>query len=152
MLDITPYSALGSPSFSGDLLDRKRILIADDHPEFLGDLRSLLISEYDVAGAVQDGRALTEAAQNLAPDLIISDISMPVMSGFEAAARILALRLEAKIIFLTIQSSTAYVAKARSLGAKGYVLKTHATEQLPIAVSKVLAGETFVSPELGCAL
>ena len=73
---------------------------------------------------------------------------MPVMTGFEAASRMRDLGLRAKIMFLTVQSSAAYLKRARSLGACGYVLKVYSAEQLPIAVSKVLAGETYFSPQL----
>lgn len=124
---------------------RKRILLADDNAEFLEDVQPLLSGTYDIVGAVQDGSTLVDAARSLEPDLIISDISMPVMSGFEAASRIRALGLTAKFIFLSVQTSPAYIRKARSVGASGYVVKAHATEQLPRAVSGVLAGGTFFS-------
>jgi DNA-binding NarL/FixJ family response regulator len=127
-------------------LQRKRILLADDHPAFLEEVRSLL-SMHDIAGAVADGKALAEAAQALDPDLIISDISMPGMTGFEAASKIRALGLKSKFIFLTVHSSPAYLKRARSLG-EGYVLKLRAFDQLLPAISSVLAGDTFVSPEL----
>jgi DNA-binding NarL/FixJ family response regulator len=129
--------------------DRKRILLADDHQAILDEVRSILDQTYEVVGSVENGQTLVEAAQQLNPDLIITDISMPVMTGFEAAARIRALGLATKLIFLTVQSSPAYLKRARSLGADGYVLKVYSTEQLPTAVSKVLAGETFFSPQLG---
>lgn len=131
---------------------RKRILLADDHEAFLEDVQPLLGSAYEIVGAVQDGLALVNAAQALRPDLIISDISMPVMTGFQAAVEIRAKGLTAKLIFLTVQSSPAYVRKARGIGASGYVLKAHATEQLTTAVSLVLAGKTYVSPEIASTL
>lgn len=128
--------------------NRKRILLADDHAAIVEEVRGLLNGEYEVVGAVETGKSLVDAAQRLDPDLIISDISMPVMTGFEAASRIRDLGLRAKIIFLTVQSSPAYLKKARSLGACGYVLKVYSNEQLPAAVLKVLAGETYFSPQL----
>jgi DNA-binding NarL/FixJ family response regulator len=73
---------------------------------------------------------------------------MPIMTGFEAASKIRALGLTTKFIFLTVQASAAYLKKARGLGANGYVLKVYSTEQLPTAVSRVLAGETYFSPQL----
>lgn len=127
---------------------RKRILIADDHAAMLEEIQRLLKEDYDIVGAVEDGRALVEAAQRLKPDLIVSDITMPVMTGFEAAARIRDAGVAAKLIFLTVQSSHPYLKKARSLGADGYVLKVYAAEQLPIAVSTVLEGHCYVSPQL----
>lgn len=127
---------------------RKRILIADDHAEMLEEVQRLLKEDYDIVGVVEDGGALVEAALRLKPDLIVSDISMPVLTGFEAAARIRDAGITAKFIFLTVQSSNPYLKKARSLGADGYVLKVYAADQLPIAVSKVLGGDSYVSPEL----
>jgi DNA-binding NarL/FixJ family response regulator len=129
------------------VLERKRILLADDHPEFLEEVRSLVDAQHDIAGAVADGKALAEAAQALDPDLIISDISMPGMTGFEAASKIRALGLKSKFIFVTVHSSPAYLKRARSLG-EGYVLKLRAFDQLLPAISSVLAGGTFVSPEV----
>lgn len=104
--------------------------------------------DYEIVAEVTNGKSLVEAAQRLNPDLIVSDISMPEMNGFEAAAQLRALGLTTKLIFLSVQSSPAYVRKARSLGAAGYVLKVYAMEQLPEAVSAVLAERTYVSPEL----
>ncbi len=129
-------------------MERKRILLADDHVAITEEIRALLAPEYEVVGVVENGKMLVEAAERLKPDLIISDISMPLMTGFEAASKIRTLGLSAKLIFLTVQSSPAYLKKARSLGAHGYVLKVYSTEQLPTAVSRVLAGETYYSPQL----
>jgi DNA-binding NarL/FixJ family response regulator len=137
--------SLGAPENS---TARKRILLADDHSAITEEIRVLLHNEYDIVGAVDNGKTLVEAAQRLAPDLIITDISMPVMTGFEAVSKIRALGLNTKLIFLTVQASGAYLKKARSLGADGYVLKVYSTEQLPTAVSKVLAGETYFSTQL----
>jgi two-component system, NarL family, response regulator LiaR len=114
----------------------------------LDEVRALLDSDYEIIGTAQNGETLVEAARKLNPDLIISDISMPVMTGFEAAAKIKALGLAPKLIFLTVQSASAYVKKARSLGAAGYVLKAYTHEQLRAAVAKVLTGDTYVSPQL----
>lgn len=129
-------------------MERKRILLADDHVAITEEIRSLLDEDYEVVAAVENGKKLVEAAQRLQPDLIITDISMPVMTGFEAASRIRALGLSAKLLFLTVQSSPAYLKKARSLGACGYVLKAYSTEQIPVAVATVLAGQSYFSPQL----
>lgn len=127
---------------------RKRVLLADDHAAMLEEVQRLLKDDYEIIASVEDGGALVEAAQRLKPDLIVSDISMPVMTGFEAAARIREAGSTAKLIFLTVQSSAPYLKKARSLGADGYVLKVYAAEQLSIAVSTVLDGHSYVSPQL----
>jgi DNA-binding NarL/FixJ family response regulator len=129
-------------------MTRKRILIADDHASVLEEVRALLKPDYEIVRAVGDGKQLVNAAAELQPDLIITDISMPEMTGFEAVSKMKASGVQSKIIFLTIQSSPAYLKKARSLGANGYVLKVYATEQLRNAVSAVLNGEGYISPEL----
>lgn len=129
---------------------KTRILLADDQPGMLEEARSLL-AEHEIVGAVENGQVLVETADRLRPDIIITDISMPVMNGFEAAAKIRGMGLAAKLIFLTVQSSAAYVRRARSVGADAYVLKTYAPQQLREAVSAVLRGETYVSPQLNSA-
>ena len=138
-------------TITGEAVDRKRILLADDHAEMLQEVRALLDHEYEIIGAVENGQELVKAAQTLKPDLIVSDISMPLMTGFEAAAKIHQLGLAPKIIFLTVQSSNAYVKKARALGAQGYVLKVYTNEQLPLAVARVLTGKPYISPQLQTA-
>jgi DNA-binding NarL/FixJ family response regulator len=127
---------------------RKRILLADDHAAMLEEIEKLLKADYNIIGTVEDGAALVEAGQRLKPDLIISDISMPVMNGFEAAAKLRAAGVTAKLIFLTVQSAAPYVKKARALGAHGYVLKAFTNEHLPAAVSAVLAGDPYICPQL----
>ena len=127
---------------------RKRVLLADDHAAMLDEVRALLGEDYEVVGAVENGEKLVEAASALNPDVIVSDISMPVMTGFEAAAKIRQLGIASRIIFLTVQSSTAYLKKARALGADGYVLKIYTNEQLPVAVASVLTGTPYFSPQL----
>ena len=128
--------------------NRKRILLADDHATMLDEVSGLLKADYEIVGKVGDGAALVEAAVRLDPDLIISDISMPVMTGFEAVAELRKRARSLPIIFLTVQSASAYLKKARSLGVTGYVLKIHTNEHLPKAVEKVLAGQTFFCPDL----
>jgi DNA-binding NarL/FixJ family response regulator len=148
MLDGTSYDVDYRAVHRGNHMSRKRILLADDHSEMLDEVRALLDQDYEIVGAVQDGKALVTAAQDLNPDLIISDISMPEMNGFEAAAKIRNLGLATKLIFLTVQSSPGYLRKARALGADGYVLKVYTNEQLPIAIASVLSGNPFFSPQL----
>src|SRR5579862_4991206 len=139
---------LSEKAISDDPMSRKRILLADDQAEMLDELRSLLGTEYEIVGAVENGEKLVQAAKSLKPDLIVSDISMPVMTGFEAAAKIRESGVASKIIFLTVQSSSSYLKKARALGADGYVLKVYTYEQLPLAISTVLSGTPYFSPEL----
>ncbi len=127
---------------------RKRILLADDHAAMLEEVRVLLAPDYDIVGAVQDGNELVGAARELNPDLIITDISMPVMSGFQAVSKIRGLGVTPRLIFLTVHCSPAYLKTADRRGAHGYVLKLYCYEQLPLAVAKVLTGGKYISPEL----
>jgi DNA-binding NarL/FixJ family response regulator len=127
---------------------KKRILLADDHTEMLEEVRRLLEKEYEIVAAVEDGAQLVDAALAHKPDLVITDISMPVMNGFEAVAKMRGVGLQTNIIFLTVQSTAPYLRKARSLGANGFVLKVYANEQLPVAVSQVLNGGSYISPQL----
>jgi DNA-binding NarL/FixJ family response regulator len=129
---------------------KTRILLADDQPGMLEEARTLL-NDHEIVGAVENGQMLVESASRLRPDIIITDISMPVMNGFEGAARIRGLGLSSKLIFLTVQSGAAYLRRARNLGADGYVLKTYAPEQLHQAVAAVLTGQSYVSPQLNFA-
>ena len=145
MLSVVPVR---SSQKAGTTVGKKRIVIADDHAEMLDEVRRLLEKDYEIVAAVQDGKQLVEAAFEHKPDLVITDISMPIMNGFEAAAKMRGLGLMSDIIFLTVQSTPPYLRKARSLGANGYVLKVHANEQLPLAVSEVLNGGSYTSPQL----
>lgn len=129
-------------------MTRKRIVVADDQKEMLDELRRLLSDDYDVVAAVDNGEKLIEAVQRLDPDLIISDISMPLMTGFEAAAKIRESGCQAKLVFLTVQGSSAYLKKARALGAVGYVLKVYTAEQLPQALASIFNGTPYFSPQL----
>src|SRR5262245_9873122 len=109
------------------------------------ELHQLLASEYDIIAMVRDGAALVEAAQRYLPDAIVSDIAMPRVSGLAAAAAILAMTPDARIIFVTVQDSRAVVRKAFEFGARGYVLKGDAGRELVTAVHTALAGGRYLS-------
>jgi DNA-binding NarL/FixJ family response regulator len=125
---------------------RPRLLLADDHPLFLEGVRRLLENKYDVVGTAADGKALLLAAQELRPDIIVVDISMPEMNGL-AAARVLAKTVpSAKFIVLSVHSDQAYVSEAFRVGAKGFVSKRAAAAELLTAIKHVLEGGTYVTP------
>jgi DNA-binding NarL/FixJ family response regulator len=126
-----------------------RILIGDDHALIREGIREALRSQYDVVGQAGDGKALVEAAQKLKPDLIILDISMPILNGFESARKIKEILPSAKLIFISQHLNPAYLRQALKLGASGYVLKSGATEELHKAASTVLRGQTYISPAFG---
>jgi DNA-binding NarL/FixJ family response regulator len=126
-------------------MTRARVLLADDHRENSELLRSLLQPVFDVIGDVHDGLALVEAAEALAPDVIVSDISMPGLDGITAAVRILRRNPDARIVFVTVHGDPLLVERGLATGALGYVLKLVAGDELVPAVRAALRGERHVS-------
>jgi DNA-binding NarL/FixJ family response regulator len=129
-------------------MKKTRVLIADDHSLILSGLRKLVEDECDVVGTVEDGRALVEAAQKLRPDVILLDISMPLLNGLEAARQLRGLVPESKLIFLTMHASPTYAAEAFQAGASGYLLKRSAASELSLAIRSVLNGQQYLTPSL----
>jgi DNA-binding NarL/FixJ family response regulator len=126
---------------------KPRALIVDDHEGTRYVLRRILEEECDIVGEAEDGNSGLEAAERLRPDLIVLDISMPVMGGFEAA-RHLKDRLPEVLIIITSQyTASMYVEEAFNVGAKAYVTKGAAATELIPAVKEVLAGNIFCSRE-----
>ena len=125
--------------------DRIRVLLADDHPRILSRLTDLLEPEFKIIAVVGDGQSLIETAKSLQPDLIITDISMPVLSGIEAVRKIIQSTPQTKIIFLTVHTDPDYVQEALESGAMGYVFKSRLVSDLQPAIDEVLKGRTYVS-------
>src|SRR5215471_11280024 len=121
---------------------RIRILLGDDHALILSGIRAALQSHYEVVGEEKDGQALVAAATRLRPEVVILDISMPLLNGFESAKQIHDRLPSAKIIFLSQHLNPAYLKQALKLGASGYVLKSGVTEELLQAIREVLRGDT----------
>jgi DNA-binding NarL/FixJ family response regulator len=112
-------------------------------------IRSLLEEKgHDVVGVVSDGRALVSAAPRLKPDVVILDISMPLLNGFDAAARLKQLLPKVKIVFLTMKDDPNLAAAVLGLGPVGYVLKHSAASELLTAITEVLRGRPYVTPRL----
>ena len=125
-------------------MKRPRVLMADDHSLILAGLRKLVENECEVMGTVEDGRSLVEAAQRLRPDLILLDISMPLLNGLEAARQLRILAPESKLIFLTMHASSTYATEAFQAGASGYLLKRSAASELSLAIRSVLTDNTIL--------
>jgi DNA-binding NarL/FixJ family response regulator len=123
-----------------------RIIIADDHKLLAEACRSVLEPQYKVVAIVTDGRALLEAASTLRPDAIILDIAMPNLNGLDAGEQIKRRMPAVKLIYLTMTVTAAVAAEAFRRGASGYVLKQSTTEELLIAIRKVMHGESYLSP------
>ena len=127
---------------------KPRILLADDHRIVAEGLRSLLEPEFELAAIVEDGRALLEAAAELRPDVIIADISMPLLNGIEAVRQIKKTNADVRVIFLTMHPDITYAVSALEAGAQGYVLKHSAPSELTTAVRAALQGRTYITPLL----
>lgn len=125
-----------------------RIVLADDHAVLREGLVRLLEAEFDVVGAVGDGRTLIAESERLQPDLVVFDIGMPLLNGIEAAAQIRNMGAPPKLIFLTQHSGKEYVQAAFRLGAAAYVLKNAAASELLTALREALAGRYYLSIEL----
>jgi DNA-binding NarL/FixJ family response regulator len=125
---------------------RIRVLLADDHKIVLDGLKSLLEPEFELVGTVGDGRALVSAVQDLHPDVIVVDISMPLLNGIEAVRQIKKLDKQVKVIFLTMHPDVTYAVRAFEAGASGYVLKHSASSELLTAIHEAIRGRTYVTP------
>src|SRR5574342_574461 len=125
---------------------RPHVLIADDHKIVVEGLKKVLGPEFEIAGAVEDGRELVKAAEQLRPDVIVADISMPGLNGIEAVLQIKKVHEEIKVVFLTMHPDVTYAASAFKAGASGYVLKHSAPAELITAIQNALRGKTYVTP------
>jgi DNA-binding NarL/FixJ family response regulator len=129
-------------------MKRPRVLIADDHPLTLEGLRAFLEPNVESVGTVMDGLALVDEALRLRPDLIILDITMPMLNGIDAAVQIKKSLPGVKLVFVTMHANPAYLEAALTTGATGYVLKSAAREELLDAIKSVMAGHIYVTPSL----
>lgn len=125
-----------------------RVLLADDHRIFLEGLKGLLEPEYDLVGTVEDGRALVKEAERLCPDVIVADISMPLLNGIEAVRQIKKSDHRIKVVFLTMHPDVSFATLAFEVGASGYVIKRSASRELVTAINDAMMGKTYVTPEI----
>jgi DNA-binding NarL/FixJ family response regulator len=130
-------------------MSKARVLVADDNPAMLEQVACTLASDFDVVGAVHNGQEALEAAAQLDPDVIVLDISMPVLDGIRAAARLMEGHSSAKIVFLTANRDALICEAASQTGALGYVTKPRLIHDLIRATKLALAGRRFVSPDVG---
>lgn len=127
-------------------MGKTRILLADDHRPFRMIAQSLLAPTCKVVGSAPDGQSLFDAARNLNPDVIVTDISMPVLDGIEASKQLSKSGCAAKIIFLSAHVDADFVRACFAVGALGYVVKSRIMSDLLPAVQAAVAGRIFVSP------
>ena len=129
-------------------MSKARLVIADDHSIVLQAYRQLLEPEYTVVGTASNGQELLAIAPQLAPDIILLDISMPTLNGLDVARQLKAAIPHAKLIFVTMMSEPFYISQAFAMGASAYVLKQSASTELLSALSAALRNQRYVSPQL----
>jgi DNA-binding NarL/FixJ family response regulator len=129
-------------------LSKARILLADDHPRFPEMAEHFLEPEFEIIGKVVNGQALFDETIRLEPDVVVMDISMPVLNGIEAADKLKESGSKSRIVFLTVHTDSDFVRRCLSAGAFGYVVKSRIATELVPAVREALAGHIFVSQNL----
>jgi DNA-binding NarL/FixJ family response regulator len=133
-------------------MNRPRIVLADDHVLLAQALEHLLRAEFDVVATVSDGRALLKAAGELAPDVVVLDIGMPLLNGLDAAEQLNALHPDIKVIVLTQNREPRFAVEAFRRHASGYLLKDSAASELTTAIRQALQGRSYVSPAIARAM
>jgi DNA-binding NarL/FixJ family response regulator len=123
-----------------------RILVADDHRVVRELVENMLEQDFEVIRTVDNGKALVESALELQPDVIVTDISMPILGGIEAARRLKESGSPAKVVFLTVHSDPDIVRACLNVGASGYIVKVRMDTDLLPAIREALAGRIFLSP------
>lgn len=126
-------------------MEKRRLLLADDHTLMLEGLRKLLAQDFELVGTVTDGRAAVAAFDRLRPDLLLLDIGLPLLNGFETARQVKKISPSARIPFVTMQTDRDYVEEAFRSGASGYVLKQAPAHELMDSIRTVLEGHYYVS-------
>jgi len=126
-------------------MPRPRVLLADDHVVVAQGLESLLKDTFDLVGIVHDGRSLVEATEKLRPDVVVTDISMPLLNGLDAIQQIRARRPNTKVVILTMHPETQLAVDAFRAGASGYMLKVSPAEELITAIEQVAQGRAYVT-------
>ncbi len=129
-------------------MDRTKILIADDHTIVAQGLSNLLKDHYEVVGIVADGRELIKVAREVKPDIIVTDVSMPLLNGIDALHQLRKEGVKSAVIFLTMHAESHLVQEAIKEGAAAYLLKEAAGEELILAIQEVQKGNIYLSPSI----
>ena len=127
-----------------------RVLICDDHALFREGVKTILAAhpEFEIVGEAEDGREAIERAERLNPDVVLMDISMPVLKGFDATRRITKALPDMKVLILTVYDDEELVARCLDAGAAGYILKDSPPAQLTYAIQAVHQGQQYMSPRV----
>ena len=122
------------------------VLLADDHPSLLEAAKAILKPHFDVVGTATDGAMLVSEALRLRPDVIVADITMPVLNGIEAVRQLRESNFPAVFVFLTVHAKQEFLDVCLAEGALGYVLKSRMKAHLVAAIHAALNGQAYVSP------
>ena len=129
-------------------MNRPRLVLADDHTIVLEGLRELLTAHFDLQAVATDGRALVKEVLCLKPDVVVTDISMPLLNGMEALRQIRSSGLATRFVFLTANPDVTIATQAFRFGASGYVLKASASAELITAIRAAIDGHTYITPRI----
>jgi DNA-binding NarL/FixJ family response regulator len=127
-------------------MSKPRVLLADDHTLLLEAFQKLLADECEIVGVATNGRALVTAAATLRPDVIVVDVTMPLLNGIDAARQIKQTDPDVRIIFLTMNEDPNLAAEAFRAGASGYLLKRSAASELVTAIREVVKHRSYITP------
>jgi len=127
---------------------KPRILLADDHTLIVEAFKKLLESEFEIVGTVPDGRKLLQVAPSLRPDVVLLDLGMPMLNGFDAGRQLKKLLPNVKLIVLTVNEDYDLAVEALGEWASGYLLKSSASSELVKAIWEVLRGKQYVTPQI----
>src|SRR3954453_14889606 len=127
-------------------MSKPRVLLADDHALIRGAFEKLLAAECDIVGQVGDGRALVAAVETLKPDVVVLDISMPLLNGLEAGRQIKQRFRDVKLVYLTMNEDPDLAAEAFRVGASAYLLKRSAASEVATAIREVMQGRSYITP------
>ena len=129
-------------------MKKVRVFLADDHPHILAHAKGLLEPSFDIVGTASDGQTLVELAGELNADVLVIDISMPMLTGIEAANQLKEAGCRSKIVFLTVHADPDFVRACLAIGASGYVVKARMAVDLTLAIREALVDHIFISPPL----
>ena len=146
LIDLECGTKFGILRKAGSSLKRPRVLLADDHGPMIERVKALLETAFEIVGNVDNGKDLVSEAGRLQPDLILLDISMPGLTGIEAAHELRHNGAKAKLVFLTVHERVEFVHACLAEGALGYVVKSRIASDLVTALTEALSGRRFISP------
>jgi DNA-binding NarL/FixJ family response regulator len=126
-------------------MGKMRVLLADDHETMLARVREILGEDFNVVGAVNNGRDAVAEVERLDPDVLVIDISMPILNGLQTVSQLRSTDHRSKVVFLTVHEDQDYIEAALSAGASGYVTKARVETDLIPAIREVLEGGTYIS-------